>query len=170
MDRGLPFRCLRQATVVLSVTAVALALSACDRSTTPGAALAPAPLPAVNGVVVITAGPMAFSSATSCSSAGLLTPNLTVVVSSTGTGFVVDHVTLHLIDGSNAGGPGVTFPQPDLNTQFVNTVVQGGSSRTFVLKPTFTCGGSAPRSIQGEVGIVDASGGRSVITTNVTVP
>jgi hypothetical protein len=170
MDRGLPIRRLGQATVVLSVTAVAFAFSACDRSTTPGASLAPAPVPEVNSIIVITAGPMPFSPATSCATAGLLTPNLNVLVSSTRTGFAVDHVTLHLIDGSNVGGPGVTFPQPDLNRQFVDTVVHAGSSRTFVLKPTFRCGGSAPRFIQGEVGIMDASGGRSVMTADVALP
>ena len=36
-----------------------------------------------------------------------------------------------LIDGTNIGGPGVTFPQPDLNARFANTVVFAGSSRTF---------------------------------------
>jgi hypothetical protein len=169
MDRSLLIRSLRQGTVVLSVTAVAFAFFACDRSTTRGAALAPAPVPAVDGIVVITTGPMPFSPASSCATAGLLTPNLNVVVSSTRNRLVVDHVTLHLIDGSNLGS-GITFPQPDLNTQFVDTVVLAGSSRTFVLKPTFRCGGSTPRFIQGEIGITDASGGRSVMTTQVTLP
>ena len=167
--RDLLIRDLRQATAVLSVTAVACAFSACDRSTRPGAALAPAPIPAVTGVLVITASPIPFSPATPCATLGVLTTDLNIVVSSTRTGFVVDHVTLHLIDGSNIAGPSVTFPQPDLNAQFFNTVVHAGSSRTFVLKPTFRCGGSAPRSIQGDVGIVDANGERSVMTAGVTL-
>jgi hypothetical protein len=77
---------------------------------------------------------------------------------------------MHLIDGSNIGGPGVTFPQADLNAQFANTFVHAGASRTFVVTPTFRCGVSVPRSVQGEIGVVDTVGGRSVMTATVALP
>jgi hypothetical protein len=122
------------------------------------------------GVLAITAGPIAINPAALCATSGLLPTDLSIVVSSTGAALFVDQVTLHLIDGTNIGGPGVTFPQPDLNARFANTVVLAGFSRTFGLTPTFRCGMSAPRFIQGEVGVVDASGRRSVMTASVTLP
>jgi hypothetical protein len=168
MNCGSQTRRIRQAAALLSAMVSACAFSGCDRSTTPGAALGPAPVPA--GVLVITAGPIAINPAVLCATSGLLTTDLNVVVSSTGARLSVDQVTLHLIDGTNIGGPGVTFPQPDLNARFANTVVLAGSSRTFGLTPTFRCGMAAPRSVQGEVGVVDASGRRSVMTASMTLP
>jgi hypothetical protein len=168
MQCRLPIVILGRATVALSVVALSCVSSGCDRTTTPSAAIASASvLPAV---VVITAGPIAFSPSTYCASVGLLTPDLTVVVSSTGANLAVDHITLHLLDGTNIGGTGVTFGQADLNAQFVNTFVHTGTSRTFVLRPTFRCGVSAPRSVEGEVGVVDTIGGRSVMTATVALP
>jgi hypothetical protein len=167
-----PIVILGRATVVLSVVALAGVSSGCDRTTTPSAAITSASV--LPGVVVITAGPIPISPSNSCVSAGLLTPDLAVVVSSTGATLAVDHITLHMLDGTNLGGPGVTsavtFGQTDLNAQFVNTFVRGGTSRTFALHPTFRCSVSGPRSVQGEVGVVDTVGGRSVMTATVALP
>jgi hypothetical protein len=148
---------------ILFTVVLACVFSGCDRSTTPSAAVAPTAVAA--GSVAITAGPLAASSANNCASVGLLTTDLRIAVSSAGADFLVDEVTLHLLDGTNVGGPGVTFARSTLNAQFVNTMVRGGSSRTFVLTPTFTCGVSTHRSIRGEVVVVDASGARSVMTS-----
>jgi hypothetical protein len=52
----------------------------------------------------------------------------------------VTQVTIRLPDGSSVGGPSVTFPQPDLRSQFGNTVVLAGATRTFAFNPLFTCG------------------------------
>jgi hypothetical protein len=152
---------------ILFAVALASVFSGCDRSTTPSTAVAPSSFAA--GSVAITAGPLAVSFANDCASVGLLTTDLRVVVSSARAGLLVDDVTLHLIDGTNVGGPGVTFPQSDLNTQFVDTIVRGGSSRTFVLRPTFRCSLSTPRSIRGDVGVVDAAGVRGVMTAAVSL-
>ena len=168
MNSGSQTRSIRRAAALLAAMVSACAFSGCDRSTTPGAGLGPGPV--LPGGLVITAPRIASSSLALCAARGLLTTDLNVVVSSTGAGLFVDQVTLHLIDGTNLGGPGVTFPQPDLNARFANTVVVAGSSRTFGLTPTFTCGRSAPRSIQGSVGVVDADGRRSVMTASVTLP
>jgi hypothetical protein len=127
------------------------------------------PAPAPSAVLVITPGPIAINPVALCVTGGLLTTDLNVVVSSTGAGLFVDQVTLHLIDGTNLGGPGVTFPQPDLNARFANTVVLAGSSRSFGLTATFRCGTSAPLAIQGVVGVVDTSGRRSVMTASVAL-
>ena len=168
MPCRLPITILGRTILALSAIALTCVSSGCDRSTTPGAAIAPASVAA--GAVVITAGPTALGQATSCATVGLLTPDLAVTVSSTGVDLAVDHITLHLFDGTNIGGPGVTFPQADLNAQFVNTMVHAGSSRTFVLTPSFICGVSVPRSVHGEVGVVDTVGRRSVMTATVALP
>ena len=157
-----------RAILALAAVAVSLAGSACDRTTTPGGAVAPASIPVA--VVVLTAAPIAFSPATYCATVGLLTPDLTLVVSSSASNLTVDHITLHMLDGTNLGGPGLTFPQADLNAQFVNTFVHSGASRSFVLRPTFKCSVSGPRSVQAEVGVVDAIGGRSVMTATAALP
>jgi hypothetical protein len=52
----------------------------------------------------------------------------------------VTQVTIRLPDGSSVGGPSVTFPQPDLRSQFGNTIVLAGATRTFAFNPLFTCG------------------------------
>ena len=172
MQCRLPIMILGRASVALSVLALSLVSSGCDRGTTPSAAITSTSV--LPGVVVITAGPVPFSPSNSCVTAGLLTPDLAVVVSSTGASLAVDHITLHMLDGTNLGGPGVTsavtFGQTDLNAQFVNTFVGAGTSRTFVLRPTFRCSVSGPRSVHGEVGVVDTVGGRSVMTATVALP
>src|SRR5258705_10282774 len=125
MECRLANRILGRAILALSAVALSLAGSGCDRTTMPGAAIttAIAPSIAATGVVVITAAPIAFGPATYCATVGLLTPDLTVVVSSTGANIAVDRITLQLLDGTNIGGPGGTFAPADLNAQFVNTFV-----------------------------------------------
>ena len=45
--------------------------------------------------------------------------------------------TMHLSDGSNLGGPSVTFPQAALNSQFGSTVIVAGATRTFGFNSQF---------------------------------
>jgi hypothetical protein len=158
------------AAAVLSAIALVCASAGCDRSTTPGASIGFGPAPVLVGNVFITTEQMAFGTATACATVGSLTTGVTLVVASTSASFMVNQVTLHLLDGSNVGGPGVTFAPPALNAAFSNPVVAAGSSRTFVLKPTFSCGRSTPRSIRGEVSIVDGNGRRSLMSALVALP
>jgi hypothetical protein len=144
-----------------------IGLMGCEQSTA-GAAIAPTTAPAV--VVVITTGAIVAAPFSYCANVGVLSPDLNLIVTSTHADVAVDEVTLHLLDGSNVGGPGITFPQPALNAQFANTTVRGGTSRTFVLTPTFRCGVSTPRSIRGDVGIVDPTGTRTLLSTTVGFP
>jgi hypothetical protein len=51
-------------------------------------------------------------------------------------------VTIRLIDGSNLGGPMLTFPQPQLSSQFGSTRVVAGATRAF----TLPCMGAASGS------------------------
>jgi hypothetical protein len=153
-----------QRSVFAAATLVTLASAGCDRSTTPGAAIAPAPVPAA--VAVITTGPGIFNPFASCATAAFVTPNLNLVITSA-TDVTVDEVTLHLLDGSNVGGPGITVPPVGLNGSFANTVVRAGTSRTFVLSPTFSCGVVVPHSIRSDVELVDPAGVRTMVTATV---
>jgi hypothetical protein len=45
----------------------------------------------------------------------------------------VQEVTIRMTDGSNLGGPMVTFPQPQLSSQFGSTRVVAGATRAFTL-------------------------------------
>ena len=65
--------------------------------------------------------------------------------------------TVHLSDGSNLGGPSVTFPQATLTSQFGSTVVVAGTTRTFAFSPQF--GPSAtPHSLSATLLFVDTTG------------
>jgi hypothetical protein len=148
-----------------SLAALSLALSGCEDSRM-GAALAPAP--AITGHVVLTALPLSPTASARCATAGLLIADLNLTVSATQTSLVVEDVTLHLIDGTNLGGPGV-FPAAGVNAPIVNPFVAARSSRSFALTPTFRCGVSAPQSIRGDVGVAGAGGERSVLSATVTL-
>jgi len=70
--------------------------------------------------------------------------------------FSIGTVTLHMIDGSNLGGPGITFPTSQLVQMFGTTsIVQ---RRIFTFRPEFTCHGSRPQSIKADVIVIDGSG------------
>jgi len=158
---------VRHAIVALTAVVPLIGVMGCEQSTA-GAAIAPSSTPAV--VAVITTGTIIATAARPCVNGGVLRPDLNLIVRSAHGDVAIDHVTLHMLDGTNLGGPGVTFPQPALNAQFANTIVRAGTSRTFVFSPTFTCGLSAPRSIRGDVGIVNPAGARSLLSTTFMFP
>jgi hypothetical protein len=153
-----------QNAVFAVATAVTLLVSAgCEQSAT-GAAIAPATVPAA--VAVISTGSQVINPFASCATAAFVTPDLNLIITSA-RDVSVEEVTLHLLDGSNVGGAGVTVPRADLNGMFANTIVRAGISRTFVLVPTFQCGGVVPHAIRGDVGIVDPSGARTSLTATM---
>ena len=125
------------------VTAVVIALSACDSGIVSHVGTAPTPLspsPAISAsiqYIPTSQGPNVGT--TGCNP---LVPPVTTfaVVIVAPTPMRVDTVTIRLIDGSNLGGPMVTFPQPGLAAQFGTTVVPAGIPRTFTFTPQFSCG------------------------------
>jgi hypothetical protein len=144
---------------MLAIAVLALLASAgCDRSTTV-AGIAPAGVPAATAH--LTTAPMPFAPSTYCASVALLTPSISLLVASVGGDVAVDELTLHLLDGTNVGGPGITIPRTD----FTDAIVRAGTSRTFVVTPTFKCGVSSPQSIHGDVVLVDSAGLRTSLST-----
>jgi hypothetical protein len=163
MRNILSTRGVQRAAFALATIVTVLASAGCEQSIT-GAAIAPATVPAA--VAVITTGAGIFNPFASCATAGFITPNLNLIITSA-RNVTVEEVTLHLLDGSNVGGPGITVPPVGLNSAFANTIVLAGTSRTFVLAPTFTCGVAVPHAIRADVGIIDPAGARSMVTATV---
>jgi hypothetical protein len=81
-----------------------------------------------------------------------------VVVVSSGLDLTIDSLTVHMIDGTNLGGPSVTIPSPQLNTQFGTTIVRAGTSRVFPFNPVFACTARRPQFLAGTVLVVDRRG------------
>jgi hypothetical protein len=66
----------------------------------------------------------------------------------------LDQVTIHMIDGTNLGGPMVTVPRTDLVGQFGSTLIVAGTTRTFTLRPSFVC----TRSVAADITVRDSRG------------
>jgi hypothetical protein len=70
----------------------------------------------------------------------------------------IDHVTIHMIDGTNLGGPMITFPRPDLISRFGTTVIPAGSTRVFPFAPVVSCGGRHPSAIAADITFLMGAG------------
>lgn len=81
----------------------------------------------------------------------------------------LDHVTLHLINGSNIGGPAITVPRTDLTGRSGTTVILAGSTRQFVLTPTFDCVLVRPQSLVGTLFLFDQMGAPQTMTVEGTI-
>jgi hypothetical protein len=75
----------------------------------------------------------------------------------------LDSVTLHMIDGTNLGGPSVTIPSPELATQSGSMFIHAGTARAFALQPAFGCMANQPRSLRGDAFVFDDQGRRQTI-------
>ncbi len=67
-------------------------------------------------------------------------------------------VTIHMIDGSNLGGPSITVPQPELAARFGSTLIAGGATRDFALRPDFGCIARLPTALRSSALILDQRG------------
>jgi len=70
----------------------------------------------------------------------------------------LDSVTIHMIDGTNLGGPSVRIPQPELATVFGSTLISAGTSRAFALRPDFGCVARVPTALRGSALLLDQRG------------
>jgi len=98
----------------------------------------------------------------SCAVSPVFTTGFNLVIFQERPSFL-DQVTFHLLDGSNLGGPSVTFPRSELNGMFGSTLIV--SSRAFAFRPQFACGLRQPRSLVADVVLIDGDGS----SRNVTV-
>lgn len=93
--------------------------------------------------------------------------NLTVAARSQD--LTMNSVTLHLLDGTNLGGPSVTIPTPQLNAQFGSTFVRAGTSRVFPLQPVFACVGRQPHSLAATAFLRDQRGVQQTLTVTAVI-
>lgn len=128
------------------------------------------------GTATVTTGPSAVAPVSATISAPMVTPappfmyqsnvtggpqrtakfNIIIAASQTVT---MSSATVRLTDGSNIGGPSVTFPQPALTSQFGSTVIVAGSTRPFAFNPLFgPCACTNPLGISANLLFVDLSG------------
>jgi hypothetical protein len=127
-----------------------------------------------SGTATAGTGPSALSPVTASISALAMTPDAPFVYQSNVTSgqsrsakfnlivaalqtVSMSSATVHLTDGSNLGGPSVTFPQATLTSQFGSTVVVAGATRTFAFSPQFGPG-ATPHSLSLDLLFVDMSG------------
>ena len=81
----------------------------------------------------------------------------------------LDQVTIHMIDGTNLGGPMVTVPRADLVGQFGNIRILGGSIRTFRFHPKFDRK-TPPRSVAADITVKDSRGVAHTVTAESSWP
>ena len=90
-------------------------------------------------------------------------PSLHLVITASVNDVTFDSVTIHLVDGSNLGGPSVTVPRPQLTTLFGSTLIRAGTTRDFVLSPDFGCVTVFPTALQTTAVVVDSTGVQQTI-------
>ena len=142
------------------VSALAFALSACEGDVPVSVAITTNPSAAP--VVVASISPATTVLAPGVSMTGCIAYSPVAaafdIVIVAWTPMDLNLVTMHLIDGSNVGGPMVTFPQPELTRQFGTTVVHTGIARTLTFRPQFPCGSIGPDHVAAQLTLVDIKG------------
>ncbi len=163
---------MRMTLYACGVLVAAIALSACDSPAISHVGTAPSPIPAISASIQY----VPTGQGPGLGTAGCHTPlsPLTTfdVVIATSAQMRVDNVTMQLIDGSNLGGPMVTFPQPRLMSQFGTTVVPAGIARTFTFTPQFACGSGTtlPSRVMGQITLSDSTGLSRTVAISAPLP
>jgi hypothetical protein len=144
---------LRTIVVGCCVALLATAQWACEGMAT--AVVAPDDPPGGPSIVA-SIGPPIAPEATGFTRGGGPPPafDLTIFVSST---VDLDHVMIHMLDGSNLGGPMIPVPRAELTTQFGNVRIVGGTTRSFRFHPSIWVA-SCPRFVEANVTMVDVKG------------
>jgi hypothetical protein len=154
------FNVVRGAQLASWALVASLSCAACDSSSDPAAGNPAAPGSFVNELTT------SVTTTVRTHGCGRLSSNVVVdlFVTSMRSNVFVDQVTLHMIDGSNLGGPMVTFPRPNLNSMFGTTFILAGRSRSFAFKPAIACTWFKSGSLRANVVFVN-EGGVSSSTT-----
>jgi len=117
--------------------------------------------------VVVTIFPVSSATAVVVSSGTSVVVDPSVIVVdiriSASTTVDLDQITIHMIDGTNLGGPMVTVPRTDLLTQFGAIRILGGSIGTFRLHPSIRVT-NPPRSVAADVTVKDSQGVAHTVT------
>jgi hypothetical protein len=158
----------RTSAIASGSLAAALALYACSGGVivAPSGASTAAVVSASIGVAATPPGPFVNYG---CAVTPQAAPAFDIVIATTRTADL-ESVTIRLINGSELGGPKITFPQAPLTTEFGTTRIIAGTPRTFTFSPQFECGSSRPQSVAADIAVVELSGEVHRITVSRTLP
>ena len=146
--------------------AVSAGSFACDEATS---SVRPSP---TSAAFVVTGGrvaPLVSALADGCLVGINPLVDLQLIVTASDSNVFVDNVALRMGDGTNLGGPMVTFAAPALSARFGSTLVSAGTSRGFGFPSTFACSPGRSVFAQALVALIDARGVRQTLTTDVTI-
>jgi len=158
----------RSSAIASGSIVAALTLSACSG----GVIVAPtgaSTAAVVSASIGVTAAPAAPFVNHGCAVGQEAALSFDIVVMTTKTADL-ESVTIRLINGTELGGPMITFPKAPLTTQFGTTRIVAGTSRTFTLSPRFVCGPDRPQSVAADLVVVEASGAVHSVTVSRTLP
>jgi len=148
---------------VIAILVAALAVTACDDVISRrGTSIAFSPTPEIAAQFSPQVLPFALVTS-ACAVSPVFTTGFNLVIFQERPSFL-DQVTLHLLDGTNVGGPSITFPRSQLTGMFGSTLVV--SSRAFSFRPQFACGLRHPRSLVADVVLIDGDGSRRNVSVS----
>jgi hypothetical protein len=124
------------------------------------AGVSTAAAPVVVSIIPVSSATTVISSATAVIVEPSVIIDLRIAASTT---VDLNQVTVHMLDGTNLGGPMVTVPRADLLAQFGTIRILGGSIGTFRLRPRLKWT-NPPRSVAADVTVTDSRG----VAHNVT--
>jgi hypothetical protein len=159
----------RSSAIASGSLAAALALSACSGG---GVIIAPSGA-ATAGVVSASIGVSATAPGPfvnyGCAVIPQAAPSFDIIVTTTRTADL-ESVTIRLINGSELGGPMITFPKAPLTTQFGTRRIVAGTPRTFTLSPQFVCGPTRPQSVAASIAVVEPTGETHTVSVSRPLP
>ena len=145
------------AVVALTLGMLGLVTAGCDDS---GPALLINTASSVNTSAIISSSPIVLPPITNvpCSTAVGLDSSFHLIVTAGVSPLTLDSVTIHLIDGTNVGGPSITSPRPQITPPPGTTLIAAGDTRDFALHPSFGCITNTPQSFSATAALIDIHG------------
>ena len=159
-------------TAAAVMMAGAIAFAACDNNGTGKGSYGSMTTPTVNPLsgVVVAIVPSGFFPAQVVGVPCLtfVVPGVDLRITSSGT-IDMNEVTLRLGDGSNVGGPSVTFPTASLTSRFGSTQVLAGSTRVFPFGQPFGCALLPTPLLFADLLLSDRFGNSSALSVSTTL-
>jgi hypothetical protein len=83
----------------------------------------------------------------------------------------MDAASFRFIDGSTIGQTPLIswFTQPELNTLFGQTLIVGGTTRSFAFSPQFTCDNFHPQTMTANVTLQDRNGSQQQMSVSSSI-
>jgi len=122
------------------------------------------------GVAIVTFAPPTLVLSPLGSATCLTSFNLVVDARAVGDLFM-DAASFRFIDGSSIGRTPLFswFTAPELNTLFGQTLIAGGSSRSFAFSPQFGCDNFHPQTVTANVTLRDRSGSQQQMSASSSI-